>query len=87
MLAGRLLLGGVFPVAWCQARVVSENHPGTLALRCARLGGGTESAGERCYRPYTLCEGKKRADAASAWIGLVQSWPEITRLAGKCRAL
>jgi putative DNA methylase len=28
-----------------------------------------------------LCERKKRANEAMAYNGLVQSWPEITRLA------
>ena len=33
------------------------------------------------YRLYALCERKKRANEAMAYNGLVQSWPEITRLA------
>ena len=33
------------------------------------------------YRLYTLCERKKRAVDALAYNGLVQSWPEIVRLA------
>jgi putative DNA methylase len=33
------------------------------------------------YRLYTLCERKKRATEALAYNGLVQSWPEIVRLA------
>jgi hypothetical protein len=33
------------------------------------------------YRLYTLCERKKRAKNALSYNGLVQSWPEITRLA------
>jgi putative DNA methylase len=33
------------------------------------------------YRLYTLCERKKRAAEALAYNGLVQSWPEIARLA------
>jgi putative DNA methylase len=32
-------------------------------------------------RLYTLCERRKRATEAMAYNGLVQSWPEITRLA------
>jgi putative DNA methylase len=34
---------------------------------------------ELAYRLYTVCERKKRA--ADSYNGLVQSWPEITRLA------
>ncbi|MGH9382491.1 MAG: hypothetical protein ACRD2Z_18080 [Thermoanaerobaculia bacterium] len=33
------------------------------------------------YRLYTLCERKKRATEALAYNGLMQSFPEITRLA------
>ena len=33
------------------------------------------------YRLYTLCERKKRAAEALAYNGLVQSWPEVMRLA------
>jgi putative DNA methylase len=33
------------------------------------------------YRLYTVCERKKRAAEALAYNGLVQSWPEIARLA------
>ena len=40
-----------------------------------------ETARELCYRLYTLCERKKRAAEALSYNSLVQSWPEITRLA------
>lgn len=33
------------------------------------------------YRLYTVCERKKRAVEALSYNGLVQSWPEISRLA------
>jgi putative DNA methylase len=33
------------------------------------------------YRLYTVCERRKRAQEALSYNGLVQSWPEITRLA------
>ena len=46
-----------------------------------KLGAKAEVARELCYRLYTLCERKKRAAEALAYNGLVQSWPEITRLA------
>lgn len=55
----------------------------------AKLGGQAETARELCYRLYTLCERKRRATEALAYNGLVQSWPEITRLAresGKAKA-
>lgn len=40
-----------------------------------------EIARELAYRLYALCERKKRAAEALSYNGLVQSWPEITRLA------
>lgn len=49
----------------------------------AKLGTRAEVARELCYRLYTLCERKKRAAEALAYNGLVQSWPEIIRLAGE----
>ena len=47
----------------------------------AALGGTAETARELCYRLYTLCERKKRAAEALSYNALVQSWPEIARLA------
>ena len=48
----------------------------------ARLGAWADVARELAYRLYTVCERKKRAAEALSYNGLVQSWPEITRLAG-----
>ena len=45
------------------------------------LGSTAETARELCYRLYTVCERKKRAAEALSYNALVQSWPEITRLA------
>jgi len=47
----------------------------------ARLGGKAEPARELAYRLYTICERKKRAPQALSYNALVQSWPEIVRLA------
>ena len=47
----------------------------------AALGTTAETARELCYRLYTLCERKKRAAEALSYNSLVQSWPEIARLA------
>jgi putative DNA methylase len=55
-------------------------EPAAAAL-VARLGSKAETARELCYRLYTICERKKRAAEALSYNGLVQSWPEITRLA------
>lgn len=42
-----------------------------------------ETARELCYRLYTVCERKKRAPEALSYNSLVQSWPEILRLASE----
>lgn len=47
----------------------------------AKLGAKTEVARELAYRLYTLCDRKKRPALAGSYNGLVQSWPELTRLA------
>ena len=47
----------------------------------AKLGAKAELARELAYRLYTLCERKKRAAEALSYNALVQSWPEISRLA------
>ncbi len=48
-----------------------------------KLGAKAEIARELAYRLYTLCERKKRAAEALSYNGLVQSWPEIARLASE----
>jgi putative DNA methylase len=62
-------------------RVLEAGGEGAAATLVANLGSKAETARELCYRLYTLCERKKRANEAMAYNGLVQSWPEITRLA------
>jgi len=47
----------------------------------AKLGGKADVARELAYRLYTICERKKRAAEALSYNALVQSWPEIQRLA------
>ncbi len=54
---------------------------GAAAGLVGKLGSKAESARELAYRLYTICERKKRATEALSYNGLVQSWPEITRLA------
>ncbi|HMS72686.1 MAG TPA: hypothetical protein PKB03_06585, partial [Baekduia sp.] len=48
-----------------------------------RLGGQAEASRELAYRLYTVCERKKRAPEALSYNALVQSWPELVRLAGE----
>ena len=62
-------------------RVLEEDGESAAAELAARLGAKAEVARELCYRLYTLCERKKRAAEALSYNSLVQSWPEITRLA------
>jgi putative DNA methylase len=62
-------------------RVLASGGEGAAATLVGKLGAKAEVARELCYRLYTLCERKKRAGEALAYNGLVQSWPEITRLA------
>jgi len=62
-------------------RVLASGGEGAAAELVAKLGTKAEVARELAYRLYTLCERKKRAAEALAYNGLVQSWPEITRLA------
>ena len=62
-------------------RVLASGGEGAAAELVAKLGVNAEVARELAYRLYTVCERKKRAPEALAYNGLVQSWPEITRLA------
>lgn len=62
-------------------RVLEAGGESAAAALVAKLGAQAEIARELCYRLYTLCERKKRANEAMAYNALVQSWPEITRLA------
>jgi putative DNA methylase len=64
-------------------RTLESGGDGAAAILVARLGSKAETARELCYRLYTLCERKKRAVEAMSYNGLVQSWPEITRLASE----
>jgi len=62
-------------------RVLEAGGEGAAATLVAKLGSQAETARELCYRLYTICERKKRAADAMAYNALVQSWPEIVRLA------
>ena len=64
-------------------RVLEAGGEGAAAGLVAKLGSQAETARELCYRLYNMCERKKRANEAMAYNGLVQSWPEITRLANE----
>jgi putative DNA methylase len=62
-------------------RVLESAGEPAAAELVAKLGSKAELARELCYRLYTLCERKKRAAEALSYNGLVQSFPEILRLA------
>ncbi len=62
-------------------RSLDAGGESAAATLVANLGSKAETARELAYRLYTLCERKKRAPEALAYNGLVQSFPEITRLA------
>ena len=62
-------------------RALEAGGESAAAELAAQLGAKGEAARELCYRLYTLCERKKRAAEALSYNSLVQSWPEITRLA------
>ena len=64
-------------------RVVANGGEGAAAELVAKLGAKAEIARELAYRLYTICDRPqmKRPAEALAYNGLVQSWPEILRLA------
>ena len=62
-------------------RVLASGGEGAAANLVAKLGAKAEVARELAYPLYILCERKKRAPEALSYNSLVQSWPEIARLA------
>lgn len=92
----RLLRPDEFPANWDPAtdprltswevvhhliRALASGGESAAANLVTTLGARAETARELAYRLYTICERKKRAAEALAYNGLVQSWPEIVRLA------
>ena len=62
-------------------RALQNGGESAAAALVAKLGSKAETARELAYRLYTISERKKRAGEALAYNALVQSWPEIMRLA------
>jgi putative DNA methylase len=62
-------------------RLLEARGESAAAELVAKLGSKAETARELAYRLYTVCERKKRSKEALAYNALVQSFPEITRLA------
>lgn len=64
-------------------RILEAEGESAAAELVAQLGSEAEIARELAYRLYTICERKKRAREALSYNALVQSWPEIMRLASE----
>ena len=62
-------------------RVLEHGGESAAAQLVSKYDARAEVVRELAYRLYTLCERKKRAAEALSYNGLVQSWPEIARLA------
>ena len=75
---GKALAGGFMEIG-----VLEAGGEGAAAELVRKLGSKAEVARELAYRLYTICERKKRAQDALSYNALVQSWPEITRLAAQ----
>lgn len=98
----RLLKPAELPIGWNPAtdarlsaweivhqlvRALDKDGEQGAARLLGALGGAAESARELAYRLYNLCERKKRPSEALAYNGLVQSWPELLRLAKESGAM
>jgi putative DNA methylase len=68
-------------------RALEAGGESAAASLVAKLGTKAEIARELAYRLYTVCERKKRAAEALSYNALVQSWPEIMRLARETSAM
>jgi putative DNA methylase len=62
-------------------RALESGGEKAAAELAAKIGSRAEISRELAYRLYTVCERKKRAPEALSYNGLVQSWPEIIRIA------
>ena len=62
-------------------RLHGQAGEGGAAVLLAKLRADAESARDLAYRLYRICEQKNRAQEALGYNALVQSWPEIARLA------
>jgi len=62
-------------------RALEAGGETAAAALVTKLGAKAEITRELAYRLYVIAEHKKRATEALSYNSLVQSWPEITRLA------
>ena len=92
----RLLKPGELPADWDPAadprltawetvhqliRTLETGGETAAARLVRRLGGVAETARELAYRLYAVAERRSRAAEALSYNALVQSWPEVARLA------
>jgi putative DNA methylase len=71
----------VWKITHHMIRGLESGGESSAAELVAELGSQAEVARELAYRLYTVCERKKRAQEALSYNAIVQSLPEITRLA------
>ena len=71
----------VWEVVHHLVRILESDGETGAALLVRQLGGVAETARELAYRLYAVAERKNRAAEALSYNALVQSWPEIARLA------
>ena len=71
----------VWEVAHHLVRVLESGGETGAARLVRQLGGVAETARELAYRLYSVAERKDRSAEALPYNALVQSWPEISRLA------
>lgn len=72
---------GAWEIVHHLVRALSSGGEAAAAQLVTKLGTKAEVARELAYRLYTICERKKRSTEALSYNALVQSWPEINRLA------
>ncbi|MDE0183515.1 MAG: hypothetical protein OXL39_19340 [Caldilineaceae bacterium] len=71
----------VWEVVHHLVRVHGQEGEEGAAQLLAKMPADAERARELAYRLYRICEQKNRSQAALGYNALVQSWPEIARLA------
>ena len=62
-------------------RALESGGDAAAAALLKKLGSKADVARELAYRLYSICERTKRSTEAQSYNGLVQSWPEVLRLA------
>ena len=62
-------------------RVHDKEGEAAAASLMSKLGPNAEAARELAYRLYRICDQKNRSQEALGYNALVQSWPEVARLA------